>query len=1796
MKQYWKKILSWTLAGAMSLTMLPGVGAHAEEAGQPEEAGVASTTFEPWKHGYRFVDILNFDPASDPYAEEMVAKIPLQKRNDTFAATQANPDLSDDSKLYVISSGNYRSTDVAEAPWNANMSYEEFSYNLFKFWQYTDMIGAGGRPTQSIAIGSADKEYGIIAVPMAAATNAAHKNGVISIAEYFIPRTPQYTEEWLYKDEDGNFPYAQKLVELAQYYGFDGYFINQEESIPSDYVPLFREMLKWMRDQGLYIQWYDSITESGGVSYQNAFNSRNSGWIWNETDGRVTDSIFLNYWYGSTALRDSKALAEQLGLDPYEVVFMGVEGGQWQFGTDIETRYNAVDENGKPYTSFAIWGSDWYHEQFHKPNGRYSVGYQWEAEERERIYYTSATENAGEYSTGTVQRDDIGYSGTINFQGFSKYISEKSVINGTTFASNFNNGHGMQYFLNGKVSRDMEWTNLNLQDILPTWQWWVESTDENRLELDWDYGSKFYRLNEAGETYAFPYTQIGAFNGGSSLVMYGDVQGSQTVNLYKTELDVTATSKLALTYNKPSADDGSKLQVAVILKNGETDVETVYLPIENAGKKTDGWATAELDLSAYAGRTIAAIALELSAEEKVEGYQLNLGRLAITDGTDMTPAAPEGLTLLNRFDSTGEIQIGWTLGDYETVKNYHVYAGYADGTERFVGGAFASNYYIKTLEDAENVTCLKVRAVAADGSESEAAVLNLEKTNRVSNIRTVSQDNKLNVTWEEPEASFEKVEVSLNYWYSETTNEAQTVTAAKGEGKTSLDIALEDGAQYILTVATVNADGSKNEAVSYFGDLADKYCQPYDGEARVNPSGQINLTAPAADDWAKLYMEVNGNTTTYVRLGGNAMRNISVPQTGLATMVITLEDMDGNTSRATTLLFVDGKPASADMTYDETMIPDAVLRAALQEKVGKTLADLIGFEGALDLSGLKIADLTGLNLLTGITELNLGGTDLTVLDGSILPSGLTKLDLTGSKSLTKINLDNRSLELVLSGCTALTNLSLVNYSGSSLDLSDCVNITDLDVTGTTLTTLNIEKLTKLHNFRMMNSQISELVAADVADYTSIFYWNWQNAKLDLSETTAEGKLMAGIKNFFATSEPEDEIDANVSALYNAGNWNAQSGETKVIDMGSAALLSSLTYTNTYTSWYGNQYSLLGAEVAISNDGENYETIVTFTDEGNESNVTISLPEGTSARYIRLTNTGDNRIYTGGWTVNGYAMAPKGFTYDGQQPAIVRDDVKTLRVADNGAEYQMLDLLAASYASAKLVKSGTLASTLAEADWIDTAYLSAQYIAPKGVRVNITDPNGNAYVIPVEGPTLGEIDRENKVTVQKAISYGSTSAGEGAEMLFDGDPTSKWCTTESNKWLGFELTEPAVIGAWYTLHAGSESSAMISGAFRLQVLNTEVMSEEEYLALSDSEKRDIIRADANWKDLDVVTGNSDNEVTREVELDSLATAQVYRFVVDQSGQPGGQTWGALRVYEMSLYAYTGQLGESTNGRLKADDTGLYQVEFVKTGSAIANTTVQVDHAMNWLITKMPTCTEEGVMEGFCFNCGHTEHVRLAALGHDHNYDVKIIPATETTPGSITRTCSRCDEVTVHELKYVAFTDISGHWAESNITTAAGLGLFYGATDTTFSPEATLTRGQLVAVLYRMAGAPAVDVELTFEDVKADAYYADAIAWAFENKIAYGMNDTTFAPDAPVTREQLAAFVARYAMFTGVYEETNANLGAFTDAGDVTAYAAPYMNWAVANGIVSGYTNGKLMPAANATRAQAATMILRYFLAF
>ncbi len=174
----------------------------------------------------------------------------------------------------------------------------------------------------------------------------------------------------------------------------------------------------------------------------------------------------------------------------------------------------------------------------------------------------------------------------------------------------------------------------------------------------------------------------------------------------------------------------------------------------------------------------------------------------------------------------------------------------------------------------------------------------------------------------------------------------------------------------------------------------------------------------------------------------------------------------------------------------------------------------------------------------------------------------------------------------------------------------------------------------------------------------------------------------------------------------------------------------------------------------------------------------------------------------------------------------------------------------------------------------------------------------------------------------------------------------------------------------------------------------------------------------------------------------------------------------------------------------------------------------------------------------------------------------------------------------------FTDVPGHWAEEDILTAVYKGLFKGVSDTSFNPNGTVTRGQVVTVLHRMAGEPEAGAEAAFTDLKSGAYYEEAVHWAAENGIVTGMSKEIFAPDAPVTREQFATFLYRYAQFMGADVTAEADLSQYTDAASVSGYAQEAMAWAVEAGLINGMTETTLAPAATATRAQAATILIRY----
>ena len=151
---------------------------------------------------------------------------------------------------------------------------------------------------------------------------------------------------------------------------------------------------------------------------------------------------------------------------------------------------------------------------------------------------------------------------------------------------------------------------------------------------------------------------------------------------------------------------------------------------------------------------------------------------------------------------------------------------------------------------------------------------------------------------------------------------------------------------------------------------------------------------------------------------------------------------------------------------------------------------------------------------------------------------------------------------------------------------------------------------------------------------------------------------------------------------------------------------------------------------------------------------------------------------------------------------------------------------------------------------------------------------------------------------------------------------------------------------------------------------------------------------------------------------------------------------------------------------------------------------------------------------------------------------------------------------------------------------------GTDGSLFSPVSTTTRAQVVTVLYRLAGQPAADWENPFWDVPASAWFHDAVTWAWENDITGGVSSTHFGAGNAVTREQLAAFLYRYAQDQGYDTSARADLSGYSDAGLVSSYATEALSWANATGLITGTTATTLSPQGSATRAQVATILSRF----
>lgn len=178
---------------------------------------------------------------------------------------------------------------------------------------------------------------------------------------------------------------------------------------------------------------------------------------------------------------------------------------------------------------------------------------------------------------------------------------------------------------------------------------------------------------------------------------------------------------------------------------------------------------------------------------------------------------------------------------------------------------------------------------------------------------------------------------------------------------------------------------------------------------------------------------------------------------------------------------------------------------------------------------------------------------------------------------------------------------------------------------------------------------------------------------------------------------------------------------------------------------------------------------------------------------------------------------------------------------------------------------------------------------------------------------------------------------------------------------------------------------------------------------------------------------------------------------------------------------------------------------------------------------------------------------------------------------------------------AFSDLAADdWFFESVNYAKENGLMSGVSSTEFAPEESVTRAMLVVVLHRLEGTPPPAKSSEFADVAADEWYTAGITWAAERAIVNGVEDTKFAPDAQITREQIAAIMHRYAVYKGydVSVGESTNILSYDDVDKVSEYAIAPVQWAVGSGLVKGKTASTLNPEDNATRAEIAVILHRF----
>ncbi len=674
--------------------------------------------------------LLAYEPAQDPDAAYFRSFVLRQPTILPFAPTQAQPRLSAQPQLASLT-GCYRSLGP-----KADDSYKTQRY--------------GVSPQDGVFISRMVGCHDILInwsgpgmIPNPAMTDAAHRNGALCLGTIFQPDHRLYDASTAPRQI-----VAAKLVSLALYFGFDGYFVNFENGTAAqhqqvlDLIGLMRDEAKRLGKMDFYIQFYD-----GSSDMEQLLPVRDSGPA-NQPEGSFANSAMLDQgWSGYTMTHGccsgvpvSPAAVAQYctahGFKPDSSAFFGFQlypgpgylglaapsviqpnggfayGGlqiySWDDGLYGLAAFQAevgAARPGSPEEAFYSLERHFFSGQSGNPARDNAP-----TEAQAQIYATTAagTRRYSEYTPGSTRSSDqirlpITY-------GVANFITERSVIGAAPFVSHFNTGAGNAFFLAGERVSNTPWFNMGIQDILPTWQWWMEPKS-----------GSFDRKAAYAAPLSISYDRDLAFEGGSSLRVQGQIpaKGGVALRLYKMKVVLEEDlSSLQLVWHG-AASLRDNLEVGMIFEDAPETVAWIPLSKTGAGKHAHaggGWTRSTLSLGSYRGRTLAALLIGFSTSGPDDmSIDVRLGEIYLGPSAGgARPSVPQGFVVEahRRDERSGVVQarLRWTL-DPE-IAFYDLFAA-TKRSQRWLGRISADRYFVSgALPDGDGSVIFHLVAVS----------------------------------------------------------------------------------------------------------------------------------------------------------------------------------------------------------------------------------------------------------------------------------------------------------------------------------------------------------------------------------------------------------------------------------------------------------------------------------------------------------------------------------------------------------------------------------------------------------------------------------------------------------------------------------------------------------------------------------------------------------------------------------------------------------------------------------------------------------------------------------------------------------------------------------------------------------------------------------------------------------------------------------------------------------------------------------------------------------------------------